>query len=109
MSQFAPMPAPTPDPVSTATRAARRPRRRLFRKYVLLFVVLVGGTLLTSGALEIWFSYGENKEALARVQQEKALGAAARIEGFLDEITRQIGWTARAQWSASVLDQRRIE
>src|SRR5689334_2692090 len=99
----------TQDAPAAAPSAARRPRGRLFRKYVLLFVVLVGGTLLTRGGLEIYFSYEENKEALAKIQQEKAMVAAARIDGFLDEITRQIGWTARAQWSASVIDQRRIE
>ncbi|MCC6469034.1 MAG: GAF domain-containing protein [Alphaproteobacteria bacterium] len=87
----------------------RRPRSRLFRKYILLFAVLVGGALLASGGLEIWFSYGENKAALAQLQREKAIAAAARIEQFMDEITRQIGWTTRAQWSSSVVDQRRIE
>ena len=91
-----------PDPV-------RHPRRRLFRKYVLLLASLVGGTLLASGGLEIWFSYAENKTALARLQAEKATSAAARIDQFIDEISRQIGWTTRAQWSPSVVEQRRIE
>jgi signal transduction histidine kinase len=89
--------------------ALRRPGGKLFRKYIMLFVALVGGTLLASGALEVWFSYQEHKAALARIQQEKALAAAARIEQFIDEITRQIGWTTRAQWSRTVLEQRRFE
>jgi GAF domain-containing protein/HAMP domain-containing protein/anti-sigma regulatory factor (Ser/Thr protein kinase) len=93
----------------TEATAARRSGGKLFRKYVLLFVALVGGTLLANGALELWFSYQENKAALARIQHEKALAAAARIEQFIDEITRQIGWTTRAQWSRSVLEQRRFE
>ena len=99
-------------PAAIAPAKAVAPRRRggkLFRKYVLLFVALVGGTLLASGALEVWFSYQENKEALARIQHEKALAAAARIEQFIDEIMRQIGWTTRAQWSRTVLEQRRFE
>ena len=100
--------AATAEP-AIARALPRRPRSRLFRKYILLFVVLVGGTLLASGGVEIWFSYRENQLALARLQQEKALAAAARIELFIDEVTRQIGWTARAQWSSSVVDQRRIE
>src|SRR5688572_30777237 len=87
----------------------RRPRSRLFRKFVLLFVALVGSALLTSGMLELWFSYQENKAALARVQQEKALGAAARIDGFIEDITRQIGWTLRAQWSGAGVEHRRLE
>ena len=103
------------DQAATTTQEAAPapavPRRggKLFRKYILLFVALVGGTLLANGALEVWFSYQENKEALAQVQHEKALAAAARIEQFIDEITRQIGWTTRAQWSRSVLEQRRFE
>jgi signal transduction histidine kinase len=100
------MSAPTTPTVQTAP-----PRRsgKLFRKYIVLFVALVGGALLANGALELWFSYQENKQALARIQQEKALAAAARIEQFIDEITRQIGWTTRAQWSRTVLEQRRFE
>jgi signal transduction histidine kinase len=96
---------------ATPTMPGAPPRRRgrLFRKYILLFVALVGGTLLANGALELWFSYRENTQALARIQQEKALAAAARIEQFIDEITRQIGWTTRAQWSRTVLEQRRFE
>ena len=45
----------------------RTPRGRLFRKYVLLFVTLVSGALLTSSLIEIYFSYQENKTALVRV------------------------------------------
>ena len=86
-----------------------RARGQLFRKYVLLLTMLVGGTLLASGGLEIWFSYGENQVALARLHKEKAISAAARIDQFIDEMTRQVGWTTRAQWSNSVLEQRRIE
>ena len=57
-----------------------RPRGRLFRKYVVLFVALVSGALVVSGALEIYFSYEENKVALAQLQREKAVAAANRIE-----------------------------
>ena len=55
-----------------------RPSGRLFRKYALLFVLLVSGALVTSGGLELWFSYWENRTALVRLQQEKAVGAAAQ-------------------------------
>jgi GAF domain-containing protein/HAMP domain-containing protein len=102
-------PAEAAPPGATMEAAPHRASGRLFRKYIVLFVALVGGTLLANGGLELWFSYQENKEALARVQHEKALAAAARIEQFIDEITRQIGWTTRAQWSRTVLEQRRFE
>src|SRR3954452_9103094 len=82
-------------------------RRRLFRKYALLLVGLVGAALLITSGFDFWFSFQETKAALVRLQQEKALAAAERIEVFIDEIERQIGWTTHAQWAASPLDQRR--
>ena len=90
-----------------ADAAAAPPRRRLFRKYALLFIALVGAALLITSGFDFWFSYQENKAALVRIQQEKADAAAARIEEFVDEIQRQIGWTTHAQWAAGPLDQRR--
>jgi GAF domain-containing protein/HAMP domain-containing protein len=95
--------------VAPASGTERQPRSRLFRKFVLLFILLVGGVLLASGGLELWFSYQENKTALARLQQEKASAAASRIEQFMGEITRQIGWSSRVQRSSSGIEQSRIE
>jgi len=86
-------------------------RGRLFWKYVIVIVALVGGALLASGLVEIYFSYQENKEALISLQREKALGAASRIESFIKEIERQIGWTTQPQLVApsAALEQRRID
>jgi PAS domain S-box-containing protein len=89
--------------------AAPRPRGRLLRKYSLLFIALVGAALIVNSALDFWFFYQENKDALLRVQQEKADAAAGRIAGFVDEIERQIGWTTHARWAAGSLDQRRFD
>lgn len=86
-----------------------RHRGRLLYKYLQPLVGLVAGALLTSSGLDMWFSYKENRATLAQIQAEKALTAAARIEQFVDDITRQVGWTTRAQWSSSVLEQRRLE
>ena len=61
-------------------------RSRLFWKYVIVLVFLVGGALVTSGAVEIYFSYQENKAALVSVQREKAIAAASRIDQFIKEI-----------------------
>src|ERR1700719_3644348 len=88
---------------------ASPPRGRLFRKYVLLIVGLVSLVLLLNSALDFWFSYEENKAALFRIQQEKAGSAARRIEQFVDEIERQLGWTTAPQWAASPLEQRRFD
>ena len=94
---------------STAAGATSEPRERLLRKYALLFIALVGVALIVNSALDFWFSYQEHKEALLRVQQEKADAAARRIEEFVDQIERQIGWTTRARWAAGPLDQRRFD
>jgi HAMP domain-containing protein len=87
-------------------------RGRLFRKYVVLFVALVSGALVVSGALEIYFSYQENKVGLAQLQREKALAAANRIEEWVKEIERQIGWTThhpQLMTGKAALALRRVE
>jgi signal transduction histidine kinase len=93
----------------TTPRVGRR--GRLFRKYAVVFIALVSGALVTSGALEIYFSYQENKAALVLLQREKAQAAAARIEHFVKEIERQIGWTTHPQLvtGAAALEQRRVD
>src|SRR5712671_1955088 len=92
---------------NTAAPSGAPPRRRLFRKYALLFIALVGIALLINSGFDFWFSYQENKDALLRVQPEKAQAAATRIEEAIGEYERQIGWTTHAQWAAGPLDQRR--
>ena len=82
---------------------------RLFRKYLLLLVGLVSFVLLINAGLHFWFSYNENKAALFRVQQEKAKSAAHRIEEFVEEIERQLGWTTAPQWATGPLEQRRFD
>src|SRR3989441_8177423 len=86
-------------------------RGRLFRKYVALFTLLVSGALLVSGVVEIYFSYQENKAALLGLQREKALAAAAKIDQFIKEIERQMGWTTQPLLGppATQMDQRRVD
>jgi hypothetical protein len=66
---------------------------------------------VASGALEIYFSYQENKAALVELQREKAAAAATRIELFVKEIERQIGWTTHPQLvtGKAALEQRRVD
>jgi signal transduction histidine kinase len=83
---------------------------RLFRKYFVYCVLLVGCALLASEATGLYFSYRETRAALITLQREKALGAAVRIEQFAKDIERQIGWTMLPQASAAgALDRRHIE
>jgi GAF domain-containing protein/HAMP domain-containing protein len=98
---------PTGSWIAAAPQPGTAPRRRLFRKYALLFVGLVGAALLINSGFDFWFSYQENQAALIRIQQEKAASAAQRIAEFVTEIRSQLGWTTHAQWDSGPLDQRR--
>jgi hypothetical protein len=90
---------------------ATKRRGQLVRKYAVVFVVLVGGALLTSGLVELYFSYRESSAALAQIQQEKANSAALRIELFLADVERQIGAVAQTPIlpGTSVVEERRNE
>ena len=81
----------------------------LFNKYALFFSALVGGSLFISGLLNIGFSYQENKQALIRLQQEKARGAAERIGQYLFDLEQKIGTAVAAKNGISDLDQRMAE
>ena len=72
----------------------------LFRKYVVALVALVTGTLLISGITEFYFSHQEHKTALLRVEQEKALAAAYKIEQFTREVEREVAMLARSPWTS---------
>jgi signal transduction histidine kinase len=78
---------------------------------MVLFVILVGGALLASGLIEIYFSYQENKAALIQIQREKALAASSKIRQFIEEHERKIDWVARSPWvtRAAAPNQKRIE
>src|SRR5258706_11029999 len=82
---------------------------RLFRKYLLLILSLVTIALLASGAISVYFSYQENKSALASLQHEKALAAATRIEQYIEQIVKQLVYAALPQLDASDVELRRIE
>jgi signal transduction histidine kinase/ActR/RegA family two-component response regulator len=83
-------------------------RGRLFHKYFVYFLLLVSCALLASEGTGLYFSYKETRAALFALQREKALAAALRIEQFITDIARQIGWTILPH-GGSTLDQRYLE
>ena len=91
--------------------SARPARGRLFRKYVVVLLLLVGGVLLVSSAVDLYFSYQETKQALIRIEHEQAGGAAARIEQFVQDIERQVRWTTQAAFDDPVAarEQREVD
>jgi signal transduction histidine kinase len=86
-------------------------RRSLFYKYVVPIIAIVVVALAASGAISIYFSYQETRNALIALQREKAAAAAARIEAFVREIEHQISWTALPQIveGADPLELRRFD
>jgi len=71
--------APAPD-------AMRKRHGQLFRKYVLVFVALVGGILIASSVVQLLFSYQESQSAVLRVERAEAARAALRISQFVDSV-----------------------
>ena len=61
-------------------------RWRLFPKYALLIITLVGGMLVVSGAIGIYFSWRETEAHLVALQEEKAESAATRIGQYVENI-----------------------
>src|SRR6201981_3348378 len=97
-------------PQSAAAGApVTKTRRRLFTKYVALFVAVVCLALLSNGVFDVFFYYQEHKAALIRIQREQAEAAAAKIGQFIKEIESQLGWTTQLPWSAGSIEQRRFD
>src|SRR5262249_1006254 len=84
-------------------------RKRLFVKYVVLFVGVVLLALTSSGIFDVFFYYPEHQVALVRIQREQAEAAAAKIGQFVKEIESQLGWTTQLPWSAGSIEQRRFD
>jgi hypothetical protein len=62
---------------------------------VVVLLVLVGGVLMASSLVELYFSYRETQRAIVRVERAKAVAAAGRIEQFLREVELQVRETTR--------------
>ena len=93
---FAPRPQATGKSAQSPVPAeisVPKTRRRLFTKYVALFVAVVCVALLSNGIFDVFFYYQEHKAALIRIQREQAEAAAAKIGQFIKEIESQLGWT----------------
>src|SRR5262249_12922157 len=71
---------------AAAEAPVAKTRRRLFTKYVALFVAVVCIALLSNGVFDVFFYYQEHKASLIRIQREQAEAAAAKIGQFIKEI-----------------------
>jgi len=97
-------------PAPAAPAAAEpAPRGRLFRRYFFLVVALVTVSLLVPSSISLWFSYQETLQALHELQQEKANGAASRIEQYIVNVHSQLRGAALPQLGADAMEQRKLE
>lgn len=90
-----------------ANDKTRSLREGLFAKYVVSLVGLVVFVLAVNGAMETWISYRATRTQLTDGLEEKAQGAARRIEQSISELDRQISWVTRA--SQDTLEKRRAD
>src|SRR5438132_6937439 len=84
---------------------APKARRGLFRKYVMLFVTVVCGALVTSGLFDVWFSFREQEALLVRIQRGQAESAAAKISQYIQQIVAQLAWTTQFSWAEQSLEE----
>jgi signal transduction histidine kinase/DNA-binding response OmpR family regulator/HAMP domain-containing protein len=73
--------------------SASKLRGRLFWKYLAVFLFLVGGVLVASSLVELYFSYDETKRAIVGLEREKAEAAANRIEQYVLSVERDVRGT----------------
>jgi hypothetical protein len=77
--------------------------RGLFRKYLIFLLILVGGLLSISSAVELYFSYQETKQSIVRLERTKALAAASEIERYLEQILQHLRGTMQGAIDVSAL------
>lgn len=70
---------------------------RLLRRTFVIALLLVSGTLLTSGAVELFFRYRESVEAIGALQREMAQGAAFKIQQFVQDIEKTMRASTQTQ------------
>ncbi|MFL5266399.1 MAG: cache domain-containing protein [Stellaceae bacterium] len=92
-----------------AARAATRPRRPLYQKYFIALFAAVVVPLLINGASEAWFGYRDQRSSLSQQLHAEARSAAAKIQGFLDDIADQLQWTVQLPWREGMDERHRFD
>src|SRR5580704_15590067 len=87
----------------------RPARGRLFLKYAATFVAVVCLALVSSGLVDIWFSYHEQRALLVRIQQGEAESAAAKISQFVKAKEDLMDWATQLPWSTDTAAEWRFD
>jgi adenylate cyclase len=83
--------------------------RGLFRKYFLVLFLAVVIPLAANGVSEAWLGYRDQRARIDQLLGVEARSAAARIQGFIDSITGQLGWLVQLPWTEEPDERRRID
>jgi signal transduction histidine kinase len=78
----------------------RRRHGRLVRHYFLISLLLIGGGLVGSAVVEIYFRYREGQEQIARLESEAAAVAALKIEQFIQGIVTAVKAATKSREAA---------
>ncbi|MBB3020766.1 class 3 adenylate cyclase [Microvirga lupini] len=81
----------------------------LFQKYFLVLFLAVVMPLTTNGLSEAWFGYRDQRTRLEQLLGVEARSAGAKIQGFVDGITDQLGWLVQLPWTGEPDERRRID
>jgi two-component system, NtrC family, sensor kinase len=82
-------------------------RGGLFRKYALVFVGLVVGSLLVSDGIQAYLSYQDRQQSVLANARDNAAAAALTIERFMAETTAQLAGVVLYSPASLSVDQRR--
>jgi signal transduction histidine kinase len=74
---------------SSSTQGAVR-RGRIVRRYFLVFVTLVGGSLIAGILLEMGFRFQETRQSLELAHRQMAELAALRIRNYIDGVAQAV-------------------
>jgi class 3 adenylate cyclase len=83
--------------------------RGLFQKYLLVLFLAVAIPLAVNGIIEAWLGYRDHRARLDQLLGIQATSAAARIDGFIDGITNELGWLVQLPWTDDPDEQRRTD
>jgi signal transduction histidine kinase len=82
-------------------------RTRLFRRYTIVIVAVVGGALVLSSLIQLLSSYGDSRDAAFRIERAYAATAAERITSFIQTNETLVTGSSRALGSATTDQQRK--
>ncbi len=79
------------------------------RRLAIPAVLLACSAFLVFSAVTVWQDWRRSEALLQAQQHEKAEVLAQRIEAFVGDVWRQLGWIGQAQWAALPVEQKRFD